>query len=57
MHRYAGQKGELIGPEVVKEGCLEGEVSGSAGRGFSKLDLPLRSSFPLRKDQPTWGRQ
>ena len=57
VDRYAGQNGEIIGPEVVKEGFLEGEVLGGAETGPPILYLPLLSSFLLHSNQPTWNRQ
>ena len=48
---------EIIGPEVVKEGFLEGDVLDSIVRVLLTLLLPLLSSFLLHNDQPSWSRQ
>lgn len=53
--RFAGQNKEITGPEVIKEGFLEGEVLGSAERVSLTLLLPLLSSFLLHNDQPSWS--
>lgn len=48
---------EIIGPEMVKEGFLEGDVLDSIVRVLLTFLLPPLSSFLLHNDQPSWSRQ